>query len=57
MKLFVKTKEKKYPIYFGANSYLKIKKILNENNINPKKRWLFMIKMFLKKLYLSLGLN
>ena len=37
MKLFVKTKEKKYPIYFGANSYLKIKKILNENNIKPKK--------------------
>ena len=37
MKLFIKTKEKKYPIYFGENNYLKIKKILNENNINSKK--------------------
>ena len=53
MKLFVKTKEKKYRIYFGANSYLKIMKI----TLTQKKQWLFTIKMFLKKLYLSLGLN
>ena len=57
MKLFVKTKEKKYPIYFGANSYLKIKKILNENNINPKKTMVIYDKNVPKKLYLSLGLN
>ncbi len=37
MKLFVKTKEKKYPIYFNENSFLKIKKILIQNQINPKK--------------------
>ena len=28
MKLFVKTKDKKYPIYFGVNNCFKIKKIL-----------------------------
>ena len=32
MKLLVKTREKKYPIYFGANSYLKIKKILKKKS-------------------------
>tara|TARA_B100001057_G_scaffold249820_1_gene250098 strand:- start:642 stop:1736 length:1095 start_codon:yes stop_codon:yes gene_type:complete len=37
MKLFVKTKNKKYPIYFGENSCFKIKKILIENKINSKK--------------------
>ena len=37
MKLFVKTKDKKYPIYFGVNSHINIKKILNKNNINTKK--------------------
>ena len=37
MKLFVKTKDKKYPIYFGINSYINIKNILVKNNINTKK--------------------
>ena len=37
MKLFVKTKDKKYPIYFGVNSHINIKKILIKNNINTKK--------------------
>ena len=37
MKLFVKTKDKKYPIYFGVNSHINIKKILIKNKINPKK--------------------
>ena len=37
MKLFVKTKDKKYPIYFSVNSHINIKKILTKNNINPKK--------------------
>ncbi len=37
MKLFVKTKDKKYPIYFSLNSHINIKKILIKNNINPKK--------------------
>ena len=37
MKLFVKTKDKKYPIYFGVNSHINIKKILIKNDINPKK--------------------
>ena len=37
MKLFVKTKDKKYPIYFGINNCFKIKQILVENNVNPKK--------------------
>ena len=37
MKLFVKTKDKKYPIYFGTNNCFKIKQILTQNNINPKK--------------------
>ena len=50
MKLFVKTKEKKYPIYFGANNYLKIKKILNENNINSKKTMVVYDKNVPKKI-------
>ena len=37
MKLFVKTKDKNYPIYFGVNSHINIKKILIKNNINTKK--------------------
>ena len=37
MKLFVKTKDKKYPIYFSLNSHINIKKILIKNDINPKK--------------------
>ena len=37
MKLFVRTKDKKYPIYFSLNSHINIKKILIKNNINPKK--------------------
>ena len=37
MRLFIKTKDKKYPIYFGENSCFKIKKILIENKIYPKK--------------------
>ncbi len=37
MRLFVKTKDKKYPIYFGTNNCFKIKKILAQNKINPKK--------------------
>ena len=37
MKLFVKTKDKKYPIYFSVNSHINIKKILIKNNINPEK--------------------
>ena len=37
MKLFVKTKDKKYPIYFSLNSHINIKKILIRNNINTKK--------------------
>ena len=50
MKLLVKTREKKYPIYFGANSYLKIKKILNENNIKPKKMMVIYDKNVPKKI-------
>ena len=50
MKLLVKTREKKYPIYFGANSYLKIKKILNENNIKPKKTMVIYDKNVPKKI-------
>ena len=37
MKLFVNTKEKKYPIYFGVNNCFKIEKILEQNKIYPKK--------------------
>ena len=37
MRLFVKTKDKKYPIYFGTNNCFKIKKILAQNKINTKK--------------------
>ena len=37
MKLFVKTKDKKYPIYFGVNNCFKIEKILEQNKIYPKK--------------------
>ena len=37
MKLFVKTKDKKYTIYFSVNSHINIKKILIKNNINTKK--------------------
>tara|TARA_B100000941_G_scaffold129298_1_gene91337 strand:+ start:1786 stop:2880 length:1095 start_codon:yes stop_codon:yes gene_type:complete len=37
MRLFVKTKDKKYPIYFGSNICFKINKILVQNKINPKK--------------------
>tara|TARA_B100000886_G_scaffold264259_1_gene188774 strand:- start:1822 stop:2916 length:1095 start_codon:yes stop_codon:yes gene_type:complete len=37
MKLFVKTKDKTYPIYFGSNNCFKIKKILVQNKINSKK--------------------
>ena len=37
MKLFVKTKDKKYPIYFSVNSHINIKKILIKNSINLKK--------------------
>ena len=37
MKLFVKTKDKKYPIYFSVNSHINIKKILVKNKIDPKK--------------------
>ena len=37
MKLFVKTKDKKYPIYFGINNCFKIKQILVENNVNTKR--------------------
>ena len=37
MKLFVNTKEKKYPIYFGVNNCFKIEKILKQNKIYPKK--------------------
>ena len=37
MKLFVKTKDKTYPIYFGVNNCFKIKKILTKNKIHPKK--------------------
>ena len=37
MRLFVKTRDKTYPIYFGTNNCFKIKKILVQNNINPKK--------------------
>ena len=37
MRLFVKTKDNKYPIYFGSNNCFKIKKILVQNKINSKK--------------------
>ena len=37
MRLFVKTKDKKYPIYFGSNNCFKIKKILAQNKIDSKK--------------------
>ena len=37
MRLFVKTGDKKYPIYFGTNNSFKIKSILVQNKINPKK--------------------
>jgi len=37
MKLFVKTKDKTYPIYFGVNNCFKIRKILAQNKINPNK--------------------
>ena len=37
MKLFVKTKDKKYPIYFSVNSHINIKKIIIKNSINLKK--------------------
>ena len=37
MRLSVKTREKTYPIYFGTNNSFKIKSILVQNKINPKK--------------------
>ena len=36
MKLFVKTKDKKYPIYFGVNSHINIKKILIKITLTQK---------------------
>tara|TARA_B100001057_G_scaffold311809_1_gene311834 strand:+ start:524 stop:1618 length:1095 start_codon:yes stop_codon:yes gene_type:complete len=57
MKLFIKTKEKKYPIYFGENNYLKIKKILNENNINSKKTMVVYDKNVPKKIISKLRMK
>jgi len=37
MRLFVKTKDKSYPIYFGSNNCFKIKNILIKNKINAEK--------------------
>ena len=69
MKLFVKTKDKTYPIYFGVNNCFKIRKILAQNKINPNKvmviydrnipkKILSKFKNILKKKkYIFLGLN
>ena len=69
MKLFVKTKDKTYPIYFGVNNCFKIRKILAQNKINPNKvmviydrnipkKILSKFKKILKKnKYIFLGLN
>ena len=69
MKLFVKTKDKKYPIYFGLNNCFKIEKILLQNKINPKKLMFIydknipkrIVSKFRNKLnknkYIFLGLN
>ena len=37
MRLFVKTRDKTYPIYFGKHNCFEIKKILAQNKINLKK--------------------
>ncbi len=50
MRLFIKTKEKKYPIYFGENNCFKIKKILIQNKINPKKLMVIYDKNIPKKI-------
>ena len=69
MKLFVKTKDKTYPIYFGVNNCFKIRNILAQNKINPNKvmviydrnipkKILSKFKKILKKnKYIFLGLN
>ncbi len=53
MKLFVKTKEKKYPIYFGENNFVKINKILMQNNIKPNKLMVVYDKNIPKKIISS----
>ena len=50
MRLFVKTRDKKYPIYFGTNNCFKIKKILAQNKINPKKLIIIYDKNIPKKI-------
>ena len=50
MKLFVKTRDKTYPIYFGVNNCFKIKKILTKNKIHPKKLMVIYDKNIPKKI-------
>ena len=50
MKLFVKTKEKKYPIYFEENCFIKINKILKQINIKPGKLMIIYDKNIPKKI-------
>ena len=53
MRLFVKTRDKNYPIYFGTNNCFKIKKILAQNKINPKKLIVIYDKNIPKKIVLK----
>ena len=50
MRLFVKTKDKTYPIYFGESNCFKIKKILAKNKINPEKLMIVYDKNIPKKI-------
>ncbi len=50
MRLFVKTRDKTYPIYFGKHNCFEIKKILAQNKINPKKLIVIFDKNIPKKI-------
>ncbi len=57
MRLFVKTKDKTYPLYFGVNNCFKIKRILNKNKINSKKIIVIYDKKIPRKIILKFKKN
>ena len=57
MRLLVKTKDKTYPIYFGENNFLKIRKILIRHRINPKKLIVIYDKNIPKKIIIKFKNN
>ena len=57
MRLFVKTRDKTYPVYFGVNKCFKIKRILSKNKINSKKIMLIYDKKIPRKIILKFKKN